>query len=111
VHSNAPRRVQPRRSRIIDPGWIALSVCLALGAGCRDKAGSGSSEGVQVTDPLVASNLANLSHELRKAMPRYKLTRNFDEFVTITHVEVPPPPAGQKYAISKEWKVILVDSK
>jgi hypothetical protein len=60
-------------------------------------------------DPQVAETLVNLTRELHHTMPGRKLNRNFDEFVALRHLEVPPPPAGKKYAINEQWKVVLVD--
>lgn len=57
----------------------------------------------------MAATLANLTRELHHTMPGRKLNRDFDEFVALRHLEVPPPPDGQKYAIDEHWKVILVD--
>ena len=53
--------------------------------------------------------LGELTRELRRTMIGRRLSGSFDEFVAISNVKVPPPPAGKKYAISKQWKVILVD--
>ena len=60
-------------------------------------------------DPQMADTLTGLTRELHHAMVGRKLNRNFDEFVALRHLEVPPPPNGKKYAISENWKVILVD--
>ena len=87
---------------------LALFV-LTMACGCHRHATAQT--GIVPSDPQIASNLATLSHELRRAMPHYKLTRSFDDFVAQTRVEVPAPPPGQKYAINEKWKVILVDSK
>ncbi len=81
---------------------------VALAVGCQKKA---PEQGITPADPQVAANLAMLSHELRKALPRLNKSTNFDDFVAVSHVEVPPPPAGQKYAISSKWKIILVEAK
>ena len=52
--------------------------------------------------------LAQLTRQLHRTMIGRKLSGNFDEFVALSHVEVPPPPAGKKYAIDKHWHVVLV---
>lgn len=93
-------------------GFLASVACLvvALGGGCHRKGGA-SDNGLAPPDAQVAENLANLSRDLRRAMPHYPLTTNFDDFVALTHVEVPPPPPGEKYAINSKWKVILVEAK
>ena len=90
--------------------WRAFLALAVLCWGCG-KPSRPAAQGIAPSDPQVAANLALLSRELRKAMPHYKLTRDFEDFVNQTHVEVPPPPAGQKYAINEKWKVILVEAK
>ena len=65
---------------------------------------------IPITGTNTDSVLAQLTHELHRAMIRRKLSGSFEEFVAISHVEVPPPPAGKKYAISKQWRVVLVNN-
>jgi len=88
--------------------FVAFLV-FVLASGCHK--GGASDQGNVPVDPEVAANLANLSRELRRALPSLNKSTNFEDFVAVSHVEVPPPPPGQKYAISKQWKVILVDAK
>jgi hypothetical protein len=88
-------------------------MAVALAAGCHKNNAQtplASEQGIVPTDPVVASNLVNLTGLLRRTLPRHRLTGNFDEFVAAAGVEVPPPPPGQKYAINKMWHVILVDA-
>ncbi len=78
---------------------------LLMATGCkRNSQGDGAA-----TDPQMAETLSRLTKDLHHTMVGRKLNRNFDEFVALSHVEVPPPPNGKKYAISENWKVILVD--
>lgn len=65
---------------------------------------------VHITGTDTDSVLAQLTHELHRSMIRRKLSGSFDEFVAVSHVEVPPPPPGKKYAISKQWRVVLVNN-
>lgn len=58
----------------------------------------------------INATLAQLTHELRRTMVGRRLNRNFDEFVALRNLQVPPPPPGKKYAISQQWKVILVNN-
>lgn len=67
-------------------------------------------EGITPTDPQVTANLAELSGLLRRSMHQHRMTGTFENFVEVTKADVPPPPAGEKYAISKRWKVILVEA-
>jgi hypothetical protein len=53
--------------------------------------------------------LAQLTRELHRTMIGRRINRNFEEFVALRNLQVPPPPAGKKYAINERWKVILVD--
>jgi hypothetical protein len=57
----------------------------------------------------VDATLAQLTRELHRTMIGRKLSGSFEEFVTIRNLTVPPPPPGKKYAISKQWRVVLVD--
>jgi hypothetical protein len=57
----------------------------------------------------INATLAQLTKELRHTMVGRRLNRNFDEFVALRNLHVPPPPPGKKYAISQQWKVILVN--
>ena len=59
----------------------------------------------------VPATLAKLTRLLHHAMVGRRLSGDFDEFVRVSNLTVPPPPPGKKYAISKQWKVILVDAK
>jgi len=58
----------------------------------------------------INATLAQLTRELRRTMVGRRLNRNFDEFVALRNLQVPPPPPGKKYAISQQWKVILVNN-
>jgi hypothetical protein len=110
-HASLPT-IQMSASRWFGPARLALLALLAamLAGGCQRQGGA-AQQGIVPTDPEVASNLASLSRELRKAMPHHQLTRNFDDFVAATQIQVPAPPTGQKYAINEKWRVILVDAK
>ena len=57
----------------------------------------------------INATLAELTKELHHTMVGRRLNRNFDEFVALRNLQVPPPPPGKKYAISQQWKVILVN--
>jgi hypothetical protein len=97
---------------------LAVVACLAvtLAAGCHKnnnpQSATASQEGIVPTDPLVVSNLAILTAQVHRSLNQnqYRLTGSFEQFVDVSHVEVPPPPPGQKYAINKVWRVILVDA-
>jgi hypothetical protein len=95
-------------------GALAMVSILAvlLTVGCQKKSQSvlAMEEGITPSDPQVATNLENLTGLLRHSMHQHHMTGKFDDFVAATQVEVPPPPTGEKYAISKTWKVILVQA-
>ena len=57
------------------------------------------------------ATLAELTRELHRTMMGRKLSGSFEEFVKIRNLQVPPPPPGKKYAITKQWRVVLVDAK
>lgn len=60
-------------------------------------------------DGNMDATLAQLTRELHRTMIGRRLNRNFEEFVALRNLQVPPPPSGKKYAIDERWKVILVD--
>jgi hypothetical protein len=94
--------------------WLAaLGLAALTAAGCHKDAGPGTNmvsetQAIVPTDPQVVSNLAALTGILHRTMNQSRLSGNFDEFVAVSGVEVPPPPAGEKYVISKDWHVVLV---
>lgn len=63
----------------------------------------------QIAGASIEATLADLTRELHRTMIRRKLSGGFEEFVAVRNLTVPPPPTGKKYAISKQWRVILVD--
>jgi hypothetical protein len=85
---------------------FATVIVLALFlAGC----GKGGAGDASANDPEMDARLAQLTKDLHHTMVGRKLNRDFDEFVALSKLEVPPPPPGKKYAISEKWKVILVN--
>jgi hypothetical protein len=115
---------------------ILSAAILLLVTGCRKEAATAPSPAVQIVaqqsnmggpvpQPLptptspktiappssgnVDETLAQLTRELHRTMIGRKLSGSFEEFVAVRNLQVPPPPPGKKYAISKQWRVILVD--
>jgi hypothetical protein len=107
----APSTHTPRGRTIVWPGLrpgcaLAGLACAALLlAGCGRHTGAAA----EVDNPEVNATLAQLTQELHHTMAGRKINRDFDEFVSLRHLEVPPPPAGKKYAINENWKVVLVN--
>jgi hypothetical protein len=110
---------------------MALAVMLAA---CKRQQGSSVSTGTTATDqssnsqvgpsgpPIqapqetvvvpenadVTATLSDLSQELRVYISQTRSApKDYDDFVARAHVQAPPPPAGQAYAISR-GKVVLV---
>ena len=97
------------RNERLSPGRVVrLTIVIMLAlilAGCG-KSGGGVTTN---NDPEMEARLTQLTRELHHTMVGRKLNRDFDEFVAISKLEVPPPPPGKKYAINQQWKVILAD--
>jgi hypothetical protein len=56
----------------------------------------------------VNATLGQLALELRKYVVRTRsVPKSFEEFVAKSQVQVPPPPAGQKYAIQGQAIVLV----
>ena len=82
-----------------------LILLVSMLAGCGR-----SGDGINTTnDPEMNDRLVGLTRELHHAMVGRKLNRDFDEFVALSKLEVPPPPPGKKYSINEKWKVVLVN--
>jgi hypothetical protein len=60
-------------------------------------------------DGNIQATLAQLTRELHRTMIGRRLSGNFEEFVAIRNLSVPPPPPGKKYIITKKWRVDLAD--
>ena len=54
--------------------------------------------------------LTQLTRELHRWIVGNRRTPNsFEEFIASSRLQCPPPPAGKKYALTKQMKVVLVD--
>ena len=93
--------------RVVHLAKVIVIVLALILAGC------GKNDGGVATnnDPEMEARLTQLTRELHHTMVGRKLNRDFDEFIALSKLEVPPPPPGKKYAINQQWKVILVDKK
>jgi hypothetical protein len=85
---------------------VFLLAALLVGCG---KHGADATMTAASTDPEMNARLAELTHELHRTMIGRKLNRDFDEFVALRKLDVPPPPSDKKYAISEKWRVVLQD--
>src|ERR1700761_1871766 len=76
------------RTRVRACAWL-VSVILAAGlsAGCSK---AGSSASATTDDTQLNARLSQLTHELHRTMVGRKLNRDFDEFVALRKLEVPP---------------------
>ena len=54
--------------------------------------------------------LAQLTRELRKWIVRHQRPpQSFEEFAASASAQIPAPPAGKKFALSKQMRVIVVN--
>lgn len=86
-------------------------VGLAIVAGVLALAGCSKAK---MSAPAAAGSaqpdLAALDHGLLQWIFQNKRTpTNFDDFAATAGVTIPPPPPGQKYTITKNMRVELVD--
>lgn len=102
--------------------WIiglALTSALWLAAGCgKEPQTAPPGKGTMVTQGASAeaastyadADLAELTRELRRWIVATKQRpATFEDFATNAKIKVPPPPAGKKYALSSEMRVVLVN--
>jgi len=67
-----------------------------------------ASNAVVIDAADVDTALQQLSRELRTYVVRTRtVPRNFEEFATKSQLQVPPPPAGKKYAIRGQAVVLV----
>ncbi len=60
----------------------------------------------QGADPSMV--LAEMNRELKRWIVRNRrVPANFEEFVASSQMQVPPPPAGKKYTLTREMKIEL----
>ena len=69
----------------------------------------------QLAAPSGADLQARDIHQMERVLVGWIISthhrpQSFEEFATATHIQVPPPPAGKKYAIAKNMHIVLVDS-
>ena len=96
---------------------VAGLVAVLVLAGCDKSASPTTSGGMatQGTPPPPAENyegvdLAQLTRDLKRWVVTTKeRPASFEEYVAKSKATVPPAPAGKKFALSKEMRVILVD--
>jgi len=95
---------------------LAVSAAVVL-AGCGKNSTPAASGGMatQGSPPPEAENyegidLAQLTRDLKRwiVVTKQRPT-SFEDYVAKAKPTVPPPPAGKKFAISKEMRVVLVD--
>jgi len=88
---------------------LLLAASLSLSPGCKQNGSDGAAASTHLS-PEEEATLAQLTKELHRTMVRQKLSGSFEEFAAARNdLTIPPPPAGKKYAITKKWKVIVVD--
>ena len=95
--------------------FVALVVAVS---GCDNKPAPAKTSGTMLTQggtseaatTYADENLANLTRELRRWIVKTKQRpASFEEFASAAKLTVTPAPAGKKYAISGEMRVILVN--
>jgi len=98
---------------------LALGCAGALFCGCSKQAEpttpggmvtQGEAPKLNEAEAAMGEELAELTRELKKYVISTKeRPASFEDFAAKTKVTVPPAPAGKKFAISKEMRVVLVD--
>jgi hypothetical protein len=69
----------------------------------------------QLAAPSGADLQARNIHQMERVLVGWIISshhrpKSFEEFAAATQIQVPPPPSGKKYAITKSMHIILVDS-
>jgi hypothetical protein len=81
-----------------------------VGPGQQTPQAPPSVAGQVTTAPPAEPDLNQLTREVRRWIVRNKrVPQNFEEVFSGAQMQVPPPPAGKKYELNKQMKVILVN--
>lgn len=108
----------PFMMRCLLSGLLALSFGSVV-VGCNQQPEATPTTGLatQAASPEAIStyndaNLAELTREVRRYIVATKQRpTSFEQFATEAKITVPPPPAGKKYSLSKEMRVVLVEAR
>ena len=105
--------------RILIIYFLVLSAIAVVFTGCSKESTEtvGGGMATQGTPPTLSpaevemsDELAELNRELKRWIVSSKENPvSFEDFVAKAGVTVPPAPAGKKFSISKERRVVLVD--
>jgi len=97
--------------------WLGLmNVALLILVGCGKQPEATVPQGMAtqgapfVVDTNSGVDLAELNREVKRWMAaNQKVPSSFEDFAVQSKVTIPPAPAGKKYVLSKEMRVVLVD--
>ena len=98
--------------------YLVVLGCLTLaGGGCGKEASAPTPGGMAtqggapiVTETNSGVDLAELTRGLKRwIVSTRERPGSFEDYAAKAKVSVPPAPAGKKFAISKEMRVVLVD--
>jgi hypothetical protein len=65
---------------------------------------------VNVTNAVAAPDLKQLNRALRAWVLRnQRRPKSFAEFAATANIQIPPPPAGKKYALGQHMHILLVN--
>src|SRR3954454_24150953 len=110
--------------------WVCMLCAVGLiGVGCRKETGNGVGAAtnrpeaelppagapgtgggrVPVAGPVPVKSASELDRALNNWVARNRRApRSFEEFAATAGINIPPPPAGKRYAIDKTGHVVLV---
>lgn len=96
---------------------LVLGLIALAGGGCSKETSAPAAGGMAtqggapiVIDTNSGVDLAQLTRDLKRWIVSTKeRPGTFEDYAAKAKVNVPPAPAGKKFAISKEMRVVLVD--
>ncbi len=100
-----PRR-KPRRWRVFGLwGMVVLAAGVVFVAG-----GCGKEKAAATASAQPDPDLQDVNRQLRRwILKNQRPPENFEDFAATAGMQIPPPPAGKKYAIDKHMHVVLVN--
>lgn len=91
-------------------GWLVAGCGKEPEAPAKGQAMVTQGASPEATSTYADAHLAELTRELRRwIVATREKPASFEDFAAKAKIKVPPAPAGKKYALSSEMRVILVN--
>lgn len=103
--------------KILPKGTVVVFVMVLVVSGCNRKSSetvnSQTNQAASAAAPIVQTGQPDMAAVDRAArlwmFSNHRRPTNWDDFAANAGIQIPPPPPGKKYVLSKDMRVSLVD--